>query len=72
MTVLRAPAMSEEGAYPLRLHVFLVTAWSGEPWNAEPDEHDAIAWFTADELPQLTLAHAGYLAVFRVALVMAP
>jgi hypothetical protein len=30
------------------LRVWLVTAWSGEPTNAAPGEHDAIEWF---ELP---------------------
>jgi len=32
--------------------------------NAEPDEHDAIAWFTEDALGDSSLAHDSYLAMF--------
>lgn len=32
------------------LHAFLVTDWDDDPANATPDEHDALGWFTADEL----------------------
>ena len=41
-------------------HAFLVTGWVGSPTNAAPDEHDALAWFTAAELPRLRLAHSNY------------
>lgn len=66
--VLRAPAMAEEQPATLRLQVFLVTAWTGELRNLQPEEHDAIAWVTEDEAAGLTLAHAGYPALFRDAL----
>ena len=36
---------------PAEVMVFAVTAWNGEPVNAAPDEHTAISWFRADELP---------------------
>ncbi len=36
---------------PTDITIFAVTAWSGEPVNAAPDEHRAIGWFSADELP---------------------
>lgn len=42
-------------------HAFLVTGWVGRPANAAPDEHDALRWFTARELPRLRLADPGYL-----------
>jgi len=42
-------------------HAFLVTAWVGRPTNAAPDEHDALGWFTARDLPGLRLADPGYL-----------
>lgn len=45
----------------LRAHTFLVTGWVGRPTNAAPDEHDALGWFTADELPTLRLADPAYL-----------
>lgn len=38
------------------MHAFLVTSWDGEPTNCAPDEHDDLQWFTADDLPKLTLA----------------
>jgi 8-oxo-dGTP diphosphatase len=71
VTTLRAPAQSAGSVNPLRLHIFLVTQWRGEPRNAQPDEHERIAWFTADELPHLALAHAGYVALLRTALATA-
>jgi 8-oxo-dGTP diphosphatase len=42
-------------------HAFLVTSWRGDPRNAAPDEHDAIRWFTSEELPGLRLADPSYL-----------
>lgn len=30
---------------------FEADAWEGEPRNMEPDKHDSIAWFPADDLP---------------------
>ncbi len=68
LAVLRAPALSDESADMLRLHVFLVIAWRGEPHNLLPDEHDAIAWITLDDAMGLTLAHADYPALFRAVL----
>lgn len=41
----------------LELHAFVVEAWEGTPVNLEPDEHDAIGWFGADEVAALRLAH---------------
>jgi 8-oxo-dGTP diphosphatase len=38
------------------LHAFLVTAWSGDPMNRAPDEHDDLRWYAASEVPHLTLA----------------
>ncbi|HEU5349511.1 MAG TPA: NUDIX domain-containing protein [Ktedonobacterales bacterium] len=66
--VLRAPAMADEGNGMLRLWAFLVTAWNGEPRNLQPDEHDSIAWFPADDAARLTLAYPGYVKLFRDAL----
>lgn len=36
---------------------FLVTRWWGKPENTEPDEHDDLAWFSAEEITGPTLAH---------------
>jgi len=66
--VLRAPAMGEMGVRMLRVHLFLVSQWDGEPRNLLPDEHDAIAWFTVEDAAKLTLAHADYPGLFRDAL----
>ena len=66
--VLRAPAMGDEAAHTLRVHLFLVTQWDGKPRNLLPDEHDAVAWFTVDDAATLTLAHADYPRLFREAL----
>jgi 8-oxo-dGTP diphosphatase len=69
--VLRAPTMGDEAARMLRVHLFLVTQWDGEPRNLQPDEHDAIAWFTVDDAATLTLAHAEYPRLFREAVEVA-
>jgi mutator protein MutT len=45
------------------LRVWLVTAWSGEPENTSPDEHDSIAWFPTTALRQLTLADNRYITL---------
>lgn len=45
----------------LRKHAFLATNWVGTPVNAAPDEHDALGWFTSDELPTLHLADSAAL-----------
>ncbi len=66
--VLRTPAMGDEAAHMLRVRVFLVTRWDGDPRNLLPGEHDAVAWFTVDDAATLTLAHAEYPRLFREAL----
>jgi hypothetical protein len=47
------------------MQIWLIEAWTGSPVNAEPDEHDAITWFTEDALGDLSLAHDSYLAMFN-------
>ena len=47
-----------------------LTVWAsrrcrGEVSNAQPHEHDAIGWFTAAQLAELTLADPSYLPVLR-------
>lgn len=44
----------------LRAHAFLVIRWAGEPKNAAPEEHDALCWFSSDQLAGLRLAHPSY------------
>ena len=68
LAVLRAPAMGAEDAHVLRLHVFLVTGWYGEPRNLAPYEHEALAWCTLEATTRLTLAHAEYPQLFAQAL----
>lgn len=54
---------SRRGLAKLRQHhLFVVTAWTGEP-AMHGDEHDAIGWFTHDELQALTLTSSDYLAL---------
>ena len=35
---------------------FLVTRWEGEPFNAEPEEHDDLRWFHPSEIARLKMA----------------
>ena len=49
----------------VELRIWFVGSWNGTPANLAPEEHDAIAWFTAEELTALELAHPSYLDLFR-------
>lgn len=51
------PFQMEVSDPDLSMSTFLVTRWRGDPTNTAPDEHDDLAWFTADELTHLHLAH---------------
>lgn len=39
-------------AEPAVVHVFAVTSWEREPFNAAPDEHTEVGWFDASDLPR--------------------
>lgn len=41
------------------MDVWAVRTWSGEPVNAAPEEHDAIAWLSPEDLVGRALAHPG-------------
>jgi len=58
------PPMREVHGDTFSMRIWLIEAWTGSPANVAPDEHDAIAWFTADALGDLSLAHDSYLAMF--------
>ena len=68
VAVLHLPAMGNEDTHMLRLHLFVVTGWCGEPRNLQPDEHEVLAWFTLEDVTRLTLAHAAYPRLFAEAL----
>jgi 8-oxo-dGTP diphosphatase len=44
----------------LRLGVWRVDRWDGEPVNRAPEEHDELRWCTAADLAALDTAHARY------------
>ena len=50
------------------MDIWPVTDWHGAPANLVPDEHDAIAWFAAEDLTTLEMAHHSYLALLGTAL----
>ena len=52
----------------VEMGIWLVGSWTGTPTNLAPEEHDAIAWFTAEELPALKMVHPSYLDLFRAIL----
>lgn len=51
-----------------QMHLFLVRQWSGEIINAEPTEHDDLAWFGAADVEELELAHDSFRELIRDAL----
>lgn len=40
----------------VRMDVYVLARWMGEPAILDPDEHDALAWLNHDELVGLKLA----------------
>ena len=50
-------------ASDLELGLWVVRAWTGDPTNDCPDEHDEIRWVGVDQLPGLELAHPECLAL---------
>ncbi len=63
-----SPPMHEIRTDAFHMQIWLMDTWTGTPANVAPDEHDAIAWFAAEELGGLRLAHDSYLEMFTTAL----
>ena len=57
------PASHDEARY----HIFLVTAWGGQPRLLD-SEHSELRWLGLDHALALPLAHPGYRDLFRAAL----
>jgi 8-oxo-dGTP diphosphatase len=53
-----------EGSDPVTMHLYLVSAWDGQPANRQFEEHSSIGWFSLAQTGQLALAHPGYPALF--------
>lgn len=68
------PELSEETPWltltddDLRLHIYLVDDWTGEPRNLAPEEHDEIRWTRSAEMGDLTLADSSYPEMLKRAL----
>ncbi|MCL1634685.1 NUDIX domain-containing protein [Luteimonas sp. SX5] len=82
---LRRELREELGIVPLRMHalgelsavkpdswrlrLYAITAWSGEPRNLQPDEHDALCWCSlADAEEKLGAAHPAFSRLLRAAI----
>ena len=50
------------------LTVWVVRAWTGEPRNAQPDEHDDLRWFDLASALSLDFADPEYRDLLRAAL----
>jgi 8-oxo-dGTP diphosphatase len=46
---------------------FVLEAWTGEPYNAAPEEHDEIAWVPLSELESLAIADPDILPIIGAA-----
>ncbi|MFI1994450.1 NUDIX domain-containing protein [Actinoplanes sp. NPDC020271] len=62
------PPLGEVRAATFDMRIWLVEKWSGAPFNAAPDEHDAVAWFETSDLEDLRLAHESYRSIFTAVL----
>jgi len=49
----------------LTVHLYLVRAWQGTPFNRQPEEHSEIGWFSLAEANQLRLADPSYPTLFE-------
>jgi 8-oxo-dGTP diphosphatase len=65
IAVLGEPQPAEHGE--ARYHVFIVTAWSGEP-RLRNAEHSELRWLFLDQALALPLAHPSYGGLFHTAL----
>lgn len=57
--------LATEREQGVTLHLYRVSRWDGIPRNVQPEEHDALAWVSADDACRLPLAHAVLGAVLR-------
>jgi mutator protein MutT len=53
-----------EASDQLIVHLYLVTAWRGVPFNRQPEEHSVIHWFSLPEANRLPLADPSYPLLF--------
>jgi 8-oxo-dGTP pyrophosphatase MutT (NUDIX family) len=65
IAVLGEPQPAEHGE--ARDHVFIVTAWSGEP-RLRNAEHSELRWLDLNQALALPLAHPSYSGLFHTAL----
>jgi 8-oxo-dGTP diphosphatase len=49
----------------LDLTIWVSHTWRGTPTNRQPEEHDAIGWFTGDQLEELRFADPSYLSLLH-------
>jgi len=53
-----------ESTRQLTVHLYLVTAWKGTPFNRQPEEHSVIHWFSLVQATQLHFADSTYPTLF--------
>ena len=58
------PANGNEPSDLMIVHLYLVTAWKGTPFNRQPEEHSVIHWFSPAQATQLHLADPTYPTLF--------
>lgn len=54
----------EDPADGVRLGIWVVDRWTGDPVNLAPDEHDELRWVREADLGGLALAHPSYSEIF--------
>jgi 8-oxo-dGTP diphosphatase len=70
--VLESAACTVDDALDLRLHIWVIDEWRGDPANRAPDEHDAVGWFQTNELASLRLADERYQPLLRQTMSRSP
>ena len=55
------PAENGAGLY----HLYLVSAFDGDPQNLQPEEHASVEWFEFEEAKKMPFAHPLYIEIIE-------
>ena len=58
--LLTVQELDEEKYGRIKYHIYLVTAFDGEPQNLQPEEHSFIRWFEFEQALDLPFPHPLY------------
>lgn len=63
--LLTALEPDQEKYGQIKYHIYLVTAFDGEPNNLQPEEHSVIGWFKFEQAINLPFLHPLYTKIIK-------